>query len=138
MLFSEKLDAIPETQRPGWLVRTVQFQAKNLRRKERRQPHRASDQYGAESSWGEQQPSGGTTGAGADPSRSMERLEQVERLQAAIDHLPIEQRQVVLARMAGQQGFAEIAANLKIPLGTALSRMRLALEKLKRSLADES
>ena len=37
-------------------------------------------------------------------------------------------------RMAEAKTFAQIASHLGVPLGTALTRMRLALEKLRRKL----
>jgi len=63
--------------------------------------------------------------------------EQKERIQAAIGRLPEEQRTVVRMRIFEEKKFALIAEELKLPLGTVLTRMRLALEKLSRSLADE-
>jgi RNA polymerase sigma-70 factor (ECF subfamily) len=43
---------------------------------------------------------------------------------------------VVEARIQHGQTFAAIAAELGLPLGTVLTRMRLALAKLRRSLAE--
>lgn len=63
--------------------------------------------------------------------------EEVERLRRAIDALPAGQRQVVQRRIQGEQTFADIAASLNIPLGTALTRMRTAIEKLRKQLNEE-
>ena len=54
---------------------------------------------------------------------------------AALDGLPAEQREVV--RLAYFQGFthSEIASELAIPMGTVKTRLRLALDKLRTSLA---
>jgi len=60
--------------------------------------------------------------------------EVIEGVRDAIDQLPLEQRAIVWARMYEDKTFAEIAENQKLPLGTVLTRMRLALEKLRRSL----
>lgn len=65
------------------------------------------------------------------------RWETVERVRRAIEQLPAEQRQVVRMRITDQKKFAEIARELQLPLGTVLSRMQLALAKLRKSLADE-
>ena len=62
------------------------------------------------------------------------RGETVEAVRQALDRLPIEQRKVVWARMYEDRSFAEIAQESGLPLGTVLTRMRLALEKLRRSL----
>ena len=65
------------------------------------------------------------------------RRETADRVQAALQKLPPEQRFVVERRIHGDQTFAEIAAELALPLGTVLTRMRLALGKLKLALGDE-
>ena len=66
------------------------------------------------------------------------RRETADRVQAAVQKLPPEQRFVVERRIHGDQTFAEIAAELAVPLGTVLTRMRLALGKLKLALGDQS
>lgn len=63
--------------------------------------------------------------------------EAIQRVQEALEGLPAEQRDVVCRRIYEEQTFAEIAAELQLPLGTVLSRMRLALGKLRKCL-DES
>ncbi len=60
--------------------------------------------------------------------------ESVERVRKALNRLPSEQRQVVLLKISEQKKFAEIAAELSLPLGTVLTRMQLALAKLRRAL----
>lgn len=71
-----------------------------------------------------------------DPAEQTERSEEARRVEAAIASLPQEQRQVFLLREEGGMAFKEIAESLEIPLGTALSRMNAALEKLRRQLGD--
>ena len=58
--------------------------------------------------------------------------EQIESLRIQISELPPEQQTVLRLRITEELSFAEIASQLNIPIGTALSRMRLALEKLKK------
>ena len=65
------------------------------------------------------------------PDRSAERSEDVDRLQRAIARLPRPERQVVLLRHYGQLSFAEIAAYMDTPLGTALARAHRGLAKLR-------
>ncbi|MFA5138291.1 MAG: sigma-70 family RNA polymerase sigma factor [Elusimicrobiota bacterium] len=65
-----------------------------------------------------------------------ERDELRRRLDAALEQLPVEQRQIFLMREYGRMSFREISESLAIPLGTALSRMNYALEKLRSSLED--
>lgn len=64
------------------------------------------------------------------------RVEQLDRLQAAIQTLPPDQQIVVLKRTRGEQTFQQIADELGIPLGTVLTRMRLALARLRVALKD--
>ena len=66
----------------------------------------------------------------------LERDELRRRLLGALERLPLEQRQVFLMREYGKMPFREVADVLGIPLGTALSRMNYALEKLRRELGD--
>ncbi len=63
--------------------------------------------------------------------------ETADKVRAAVQQLPPDQRIVVERRIHGEQTFAEIAAELQVPLGTVLTRMRLALGKLRAALADE-
>ena len=58
-------------------------------------------------------------------------------MRRAIDDLPAAQQQIVRMRIYEEKTFAVIAAELEIPLGTALARMRAAMEKLKRRLGED-
>ncbi len=58
------------------------------------------------------------------------------KLEAAIAHLPEEQREVVLLKVWEGLTFREIASVLGVPQDTAASRYRYALEKLKQELGD--
>lgn len=58
------------------------------------------------------------------------------RMQAAIDTLPEEQREVFLMRQFGGLSFKAIGAAVGAPENTVKSRMRYALEKLRTELAD--
>lgn len=70
------------------------------------------------------------------PDEPLIRAEVSQRLRESLAELPVEQQQVVRRRIEGNQTFAEIAAELRVPLGTVLTRMRLALRKLQHSLTD--
>lgn len=63
-----------------------------------------------------------------------QRTETREQLRAAIETLPAAQRQIVELRLRDGKTFAVIAEELAIPLGTALTRMRLAMAKLRERL----
>lgn len=64
------------------------------------------------------------------PDDHVTRWETVARVQKALENLPEEQRQVVRMRIYEDKTFATIAEELQAPLGTVLTRMRLALRKL--------
>ena len=55
-------------------------------------------------------------------------------IQAALDELPDEQREIIVLRVWGQLTFDEAAAALGIPANTAASRYRYGLVKLKERL----
>ncbi len=59
-----------------------------------------------------------------------------ERLVAAVDELPDEQREVFLLRELEHLPFRDIAEIVGVPENTVKSRMRYALERLQRALAD--
>jgi RNA polymerase sigma-70 factor (ECF subfamily) len=74
-------------------------------------------------------------GAACPAEEPLLRLEAVQSVRDALEHLPAEQRQVVRMRIYEEKTFAVIAKELKIPLGTALGRMRAALIKLRTRLS---
>ncbi len=82
----------------------------------------------------------GTGLAGSDsgslPIDEIIQRETADRVRAAVLQLPPEQRFVVERRIHGDQTFAEIAAELQVSLGTVLTRMRLAVGKLRLTLDD--
>jgi RNA polymerase sigma-70 factor (ECF subfamily) len=59
-----------------------------------------------------------------------------QRIAAAVEALPVEQREVFLMRELQQMPFAEIALVIGVSENTAKSRMRYALERLQEALAD--
>lgn len=71
------------------------------------------------------------------PDARLLQWETVERVRGALDKLPAEQQQIVRLKISEQKTFATIAAELDLPLGTVLTRMRLALAKLRRALGSE-
>lgn len=62
------------------------------------------------------------------------REESVAEVRELIEDLPPDQRQIVRMRIYEEKTFAQIAAELQIPLGTALGRMRIAMEKMRTRL----
>lgn len=68
------------------------------------------------------------------PTHALEQREAVALAQAAIARLSDPEQQVFLLRTAGERSFEVIAAELAIPVGTAKTRMRSALQKLRTTL----
>jgi RNA polymerase sigma-70 factor (ECF subfamily) len=68
------------------------------------------------------------------PESRMVRWEDVDRVRQAIAALPREQAEVVRMRMYDEKKFIEIAEELRLPLGTVLTRMQAALKKLRKAL----
>lgn len=64
------------------------------------------------------------------PEQLVFKAEQVDQVKHALEQLPPEQLIVVRKRIYHEQTFASIAEELDLPLGTVLTRMRLALKKL--------
>jgi RNA polymerase sigma factor (sigma-70 family) len=111
----------------GWLFKVAYHEAMLLRRRQATQD-RVLKKYSANPR---------ADDSFTSPAVSLVRDEDVRRLQAALQDLPAEQRDVVERRIHREQTFAVIAAELNLPLGTVLTRMRLALEKLQRRLRTE-
>ncbi len=59
-----------------------------------------------------------------------------ERITRAVEELPEEQREVFLMREVSNMAFKEIAEVVGVPENTVKSRMRYALERLQRALAE--
>lgn len=66
------------------------------------------------------------------------RMEAVEQVRKALEELPPDHRQIVRMRIYEGKTFAVIAKELKIPLGTALGRMRTSLVKLRKWMGVET
>lgn len=68
------------------------------------------------------------------PGDRLFKKEMTEQIRQALEELPADQRQVVQMRIYEEKTFATIAEELSTPLGTVLTRMRLALNRLSRTL----
>lgn len=73
----------------------------------------------------------------AEPLQALLLDEQLARLRAAQGKLTDDQVQILRYRFQDDLTFREIAEQLQIPIGTALTRARAAILKLKRILDDE-
>jgi len=68
------------------------------------------------------------------PEVPLIREETVALVREALGTLSEDQRRVVLARVYEEKTFAEIAGETGWPLGTVLTRMRRALEKMRKTM----
>jgi RNA polymerase sigma-70 factor (ECF subfamily) len=78
---------------------------------------------------------GETAGAGADPLRQALEGEAQRALQSALHALPAEQRAVFVLRAVEDLSYREIADALGLQVGTVMSRLHRAREKLAVALA---
>ena len=74
----------------------------------------------------------------APPETGLVHQEQVALVRRALLDLRPEEQEVFLLRQNGEMTYEEIARLINIPLGTVKTRMRLALGKLRESLAPRS
>jgi RNA polymerase sigma-70 factor (ECF subfamily) len=72
----------------------------------------------------------------AGPVAIAEHNERLARVEVALRELRSEEQEVFLLRQNGQLKYEEIAETVGIPLGTVKTRMRLAITKLRESLAE--
>src|SRR6202142_3474053 len=93
------------------------------------QPEHAPDGDGA--SLGDR-----TADGQADVERAAVSVEIRERVVAAIEALPVEQREVFLMRGVGSLPFKDIVEVVGVPENTVKSRMRYALERLQAALSE--
>lgn len=106
----------------GWLFRVAFHEAlaSRRRRKSRDRGHRRL--------------AGFRPRDGAAPDEALIRGETVEAVRKALGELSEDQLRVVRARVFEDKTFAEIAEEAGLPLGTVLTRMRRALEKMRRTM----
>jgi len=72
------------------------------------------------------------------PEESLEDDDEVRELLEALRVLPDEQREIILLRYYEELSLADIAETLDIPLGTVKSRLRLALNRMRVTMEQES
>jgi RNA polymerase sigma-70 factor, ECF subfamily len=106
-----------------WLLRIVANEARNRRRSAGRRAHLAL-RAGTEQVSGDAAPS---------PESALLSVEKRERLLAAVDALPDDQRLMVSLRYLVGLSEHEVAESLDLPVGTVKSRTSRALERLRES-----
>jgi RNA polymerase sigma-70 factor (ECF subfamily) len=69
--------------------------------------------------------------ASTGPDRALERAEETSDVRRAIDSLPDEFREAVVLREIEGLSYKEVAAVIGVPIGTVMSRLSRARERLK-------
>lgn len=73
----------------------------------------------------------------ADPSELFQLKQRGDALHAAMDVLTADERRAVEAAFFAELTHAEVAARLNEPLGTVKTRIRSAVQKLRRAMSEE-
>ena len=116
-----------------WIYRIAINQARNRQRWWRRR-HKA-DQVSLDQ---HVQAHGDLRAPGDDtsPDRVLARKQMAERLWSALEHLPFDQRTVVVLREIDGLSYDEIAFSLGVAIGTIKSRLTRARQALRRELRE--
>ena len=112
-----------------WLLRIVSNASLDLGRQRSRRE--ALSLQAAE--WQEQEP--GAAPSFADPIQEVEQADLRQALDAALAELPEAQRRTFVLHVDGGLSYREVAAIMKISIGTVMSRLFYARQKLKGMLS---
>jgi RNA polymerase sigma factor (sigma-70 family) len=108
-----------EETRKGWLFRVAFHEALAIKRR-----GKTYDKNLRKMAWSRPNPEEHS------PDDRLCRWETIVNVREALEKLPENQREVVRMRIYEEKTFAEIGEELNVPLGTVLTRMRLAMRKL--------
>jgi RNA polymerase sigma factor (sigma-70 family) len=117
----------------GWLFRVVLNEALALKRRQG-VDQRALNKLNWLAECGHDARDCASSNNRGRPDEQACQREDNERVRAALETLPDEQRQIVWMRLYEQKTFAVIAKELHVPLGTVLWRMQAAVKKLRQRL----
>jgi RNA polymerase sigma-70 factor (ECF subfamily) len=76
-------------------------------------------------------------GVAPDPTRALEQEQARRRVAAAIDHLPAREREVLVLKEFEELKYREIAELVGVPIGTVMSRLYAARQRLAQALEDD-
>lgn len=72
-----------------------------------------------------------------DPAAALELAERRRRIAAAIDRLPAREREVLVLKEFENLRYREIAELVGVPIGTVMSRLYAARQRLAGALEDD-
>jgi RNA polymerase sigma factor (sigma-70 family) len=124
----EKYESITTNVR-GWLFQVAHREVALLKRKRAREK-----EVLAQAVWTITAQKAGNVG---NAQQGLEQKEQNERVRQAIERLTDDQKLIVRKKIYDDKTFAVISEELGIPLGTALTRMRTAMQRLQSLLSDD-
>jgi RNA polymerase sigma-70 factor (ECF subfamily) len=78
-----------------------------------------------------------SVGTASSPAASAELNDEFSRVRSAVVRLPLDQRRALLLATLGGRTAREISETERIPLGTAKTRIRTALSRVRDSLAGQ-
>ncbi len=113
-----------------WLYQIVRNRVVDLYRRRRVRRHEPLDR-------GDDAPALQLRDLRVDPERDAARSELRSRLWQALDELSPKQREILVLRDYQDLSYAEIATTLDIPIGTVMSRLHGARQRLRKILQDD-
>ncbi|WP_187781975.1 RNA polymerase sigma factor [Gimesia chilikensis] len=116
-----------EETRKGWLFRVAYHEAMALIRRDKIHRKSLNDLSQMTSQFWDEA-----------PDQRLLDHENQEQIRQALESLPDNQRVIVIARIYDNKTFKEISEEQEVPLGTVLTRMRLAIQTLSRQLNSPS
>ncbi len=123
----------------AWLFRIAANLARDRGRRQKRNPVVGSiDEDWTETADERTEPRAWIAPRVPSPDLRLTLTEEIVRLQAALNRLPTEEREVVMLRHYTDMSFAEIAGMMGSPLGTALARAHRGLAKLRKWMESSS
>lgn len=117
---------VEPSSRKSWLYKVVFREALRLRKSARARQHGSTDKTGEPAATYQ-----------IDPAQNLLDAEESEWFRQQFAKLSPDQQTILELRIQHEKTFAEIAQMLGIPIGTALSRMRLAIQKLRELSHDD-
>ncbi len=115
----------PEFKIQAWLYRVTRNLCFNIVRDRRRREHILAANPGDRT-------------GGADPLQAVFNGEQQEEILAAVERLSDDHREILMLRYYEDLSYADIAARLEIKLGTVMSRLSRARDRLLEVIGDET